>query len=384
MKAHFQSDYHQFNLQRKIAGLPTVSQAVFQKATQAEAAKAAGSGQSAYYCKICKKTFNSVQTLGTHLKSRKHLAAKEARREERTQATEVDERDAEETAAAEAPAKVAVLEEESSSTAHAQESTSSSSAPATTDAASKPQDEEMEEDSDDDEKPYIIPTGGCLFCNHTSEEDDVDGCVAHMLNEHSFELPAQDWLTDLPGLVQYLRAKISAGLCLWCNDSTKHFATVQALRNHMDAAGHRIMRWTDAFAEYTEWYDIPESTAILPDGEMHPIDDGKKMALSRDVIHHNHRPLFAINAEKAINNQVKLLTYNGDDAAKRKLVLHARAAHTTPQALMKLEAIRKVQQKTVSKLENRPKYNRTKNDFKVRYNANGPMFRGFDITVHTH
>ena len=76
-REHYQSDWHRYNLKRKVASLPSVSlEAFLHKASAQEALliTAESCRRQNWNCFICKKHFASEKQLNNHLTSKKHLA----------------------------------------------------------------------------------------------------------------------------------------------------------------------------------------------------------------------------------------------------------------------------------------------------------------------
>lgn len=103
------------------------------------------------------------------------------------------------------------------------------------------------EEEDEDEEEGIesaiaasrrrLPAGVCLFCNHRSI--NLDGNLVHMSKAHSFFIPDQELLVDLPGLIGYLGEKVAGGnLCLYCPNGGKEFGSTEAVRKHMVDKSH--------------------------------------------------------------------------------------------------------------------------------------------------
>jgi len=223
---HFKSDWHRYNLKRKVADLPIVSVAVFEAKKEAHE-KAAKEGEkiatvkSSTYCIACCKNFKSVKAYENHIQSKKH--------QEMILKYEVK------------PVKEVAAEDE--------------------------EEEEMEVeevDSDEWEEDDPIPPNECLFCNHHS--NNLDKNLNHMTIEHSFFLPDPEFLVNLEGLIEYLGAKVGQGhMCLWCNESGKKFETKEDVQRHMVGKGHcKLLHDGETLIEYDEWYDYSTS---YPDGE---------------------------------------------------------------------------------------------------------------------
>ena len=72
-RQHYKSDWHRYNLKRKVAELPPVSVEEFQRKVIAYRGKVdeLNQDQSAV-CKVCRKNFNSKNQYENHLVSKKH------------------------------------------------------------------------------------------------------------------------------------------------------------------------------------------------------------------------------------------------------------------------------------------------------------------------
>jgi len=264
---HYRSDWHRYNLKRKIAELPPVSLAQFnsklEKQKQAVSQEKKGPASSSGYCVACSKNFSTEKAYVNHVKSKKHLEAmtafdkKEINREElemnrKNRKMALDEKRKEEQEA------MMVDDEEDD-------------------------DEDWEDDSDDDSEETVdeedefegepVAVTDCLFCTHHSS--NLERNVLHMTSEHSFFLPDAEFIVDLEGLIEYLGAKVGQGhVCLWCNDKSKRFRDVTAVQKHMDSKGHRkILHDSSTLAEFAEFYDYSSS---YPEGHKENGSDGEE------------------------------------------------------------------------------------------------------------
>lgn len=80
-----------------------------------------------------------------------------------------------------------------------------------------------------------------------------------MTKEHSFFLPDPEYLTDLPGLLAYLNAKVREGhLCLYC---LRQFGSATATQKHMVDKAHCRMLYDEDkdMVEYEDFYDFRSS-----------------------------------------------------------------------------------------------------------------------------
>ncbi|XP_076656299.1 cytoplasmic 60S subunit biogenesis factor ZNF622 [Halictus rubicundus] len=254
-RQHYKSDWHRYNLKRKVAELPPVTVEEFQKRVIAQRNKDDQErSEELMNCKVCRKNFNTKNQYENHLVSKKHKekCAKQS-------SIEASHEDTDDTTSPGATLKKDIQNEGSSR---------SGKRPA----------EEMEIDSDiesvdsdewleDTENP--IQNNDCLFCDHHSRS--LVKNLKHMTVVHSFFIPDPEYCTDIKGLLTYLGEKIFAGfMCIWCNETGKSFQSVEAVRAHMVDKGHcRVLHEGDALAEYAEFYDYSSS---YPDAENGDVD----------------------------------------------------------------------------------------------------------------
>jgi pre-60S factor REI1 len=66
--------------------------------------------------------------------------------------------------------------------------------------------EEVDSDEWNEDEEDPIPRTDCLFCLHHSST--IEKNAIHMSTEHSFFIPDLEYLVDLPGLFEYLGAKV--------------------------------------------------------------------------------------------------------------------------------------------------------------------------------
>ncbi len=77
-RAHYKSDWHRYNLKRKVADMPPVTAENFQERVLAQRAAAEQQLNSAAItegCAVCNKKFSSTNAYQNHLQSHKHLQA---------------------------------------------------------------------------------------------------------------------------------------------------------------------------------------------------------------------------------------------------------------------------------------------------------------------
>ena len=283
-RQHYKSDWHRYNLKRKVAELPPASMEEFQKrviAQRTEGDKEKEEGTIS--CKICKKNFNTRNQYENHLLSKKH----KEKCAKQNVPFDTESEDLENNAG---PSFDSIIEKNVQG-----------------EVSVKQQSDDMEVDSDiesvdsdewveDTENPVV--NNNCLFCNHHSRS--LVRNLKHMTIAHSFFLPDPEYCTDIKGLLVYLGEKIFAGyMCIWCNNSGRCFQTVEAARAHMIDKGHcKMLHEGDALAEYAEFYDYspsyPDAEIDDPDAEIEipELDDSDYQLVlpSGSII--GHRSLF--------------------------------------------------------------------------------------------
>ncbi|KAJ3333618.1 hypothetical protein HDU76_006108 [Blyttiomyces sp. JEL0837] len=256
---HYRSDWHRYNLKRKVAELPPVSQENFVERVAAQQQKATeDSAKSSFSatCEACSKTYSSENAYGNHLTSKKHKES-QALWEKR-----------------QADLSKAIPNSKQETAIKIEGSTSSSTAPSINrptnwriQLAQAKTEQELNQllDKKIAEAPRLTHND-CLFCNHVSES--LDDTIAHMAVAHSFFIPDLEYIVDLPGLIGYLGEKISVGnVCIYCNGKGKAMHSLEAVRAHMLDRGHCKMAYEDGNEEeYGDYYDF-SSTWADEDGE---------------------------------------------------------------------------------------------------------------------
>ncbi|KAI8035562.1 cytoplasmic 60S subunit biogenesis factor ZNF622 [Drosophila gunungcola] len=269
---HYKTDWHRYNLKRRVAQLPPVTAEEFQQRVLSarSATDAALEEQNlSVYCQACRRQFGSQKAHDNHLNSRKHKEL--LARFERDQMTASG-------GSASTTASVctrSVLEPRPHPALAA--AAAGKGRLAFAERAAKADDgEEMDAEDDDDEFEDIeeeevdsdewdkIPENplterDCLFCAHNSE--DLVENLKHMSVAHSFFIPDTEYCTDIEGLLYYLGEKVANYfICLFCNDRGKTFYSLDAVRKHMVDKGHcQMLHEGVALAEYAEYYDYSSS-----------------------------------------------------------------------------------------------------------------------------
>ncbi|RGP63131.1 hypothetical protein FLONG3_9992, partial [Fusarium longipes] len=258
-KGHMKSDWHRYNLKRRVASLPPISADVFtEKVLQARAVSSA-EADKAYFeraCDICEKTYYSENAFQNHILSQKHKAkaassgqsAPGRADDEATSVVsstfslgepvapsqgEVDS-DAEEefSHVVEGLQKARITEQRPSPLKRP-----SHPHPSGEDAAHEEADETRGSDSatpvpTSQEPKMTLET--CLFCNYASPSIPLN--THHMERFHGMFIPEKKYLVDIDGLLQQLQDKIRLHhQCLYCD---KPKSTTFGVQTHMRDTGH--------------------------------------------------------------------------------------------------------------------------------------------------
>ncbi|XP_028282829.1 zinc finger protein 622 [Parambassis ranga] len=335
-RAHYKTDWHRYNLKRKVADMPPVTAENFQERVLAQRAAAEQQLTDAAVsegCSICNKKFSSANAYQNHLQSHKHqqaekqalLAAQrqvermneknlekgladekldhDARNEALQQALKEQQRPSpakqgdgqasqgETKLRPEKPPRMMWLEEQAKRREREEGATAEEEEWEDVDGED---DDEMEEVSDEDEEetmdqeegqlatqsdpdpaalPGSIPVTDCLFCSHHSRT--LMKNVDHMTKVHSFFIPDIEFLVDLKGFIRYLGEKVGAGnVCLWCNEKGRSFYSAEAVQSHMTDKSHcKLFTDGDAALEFADFYDFRSSYPDREEGEDADMED---------------------------------------------------------------------------------------------------------------
>lgn len=237
-REHYKTDWHRYNLKRRVAELAPITAEDFQKRViQQRAADEVAQQAVSLYCNVCRKEFISEKSYENHLNSKKHRENAE-RTEKKTQL---------------------LGDQDDTQMKVSAQKTIASTARGTDADDDGGEIEEVDSDEwcEDTENP--IENNDCIFCPHHSE--DLVENVKHMSVAHSFFVPDTEYIIDLEGLLVYLGEKVTRDfICLWCNDRGRTFYSLDAVRKHMVDKGHcKMLHEGLALAEYAEFYDYSSS-----------------------------------------------------------------------------------------------------------------------------
>ncbi|KAF9244846.1 C2H2 type zinc-finger-domain-containing protein [Melanogaster broomeanus] len=255
-RAHYRSDYHRYNMKRRVASLPPVSATVFnQKVLERRQETAVISSPRGSSCEVCGKTYTTENAYRSHINSNKHKEneIKAASQLRNAQSHHVNNDDF----------YASPLNPPQSPTPELQV------------PLGEIAETVVEEGSDDETNRTIdakiaaarskLSTSSCLFCTHSSS--CLDDNLSHMSSSHSFFVPDAEYLVDITGLVTYLGQKIAVGnVCIYCNGKGRELRTLEAVRKHMIDKGHcKIAYDTESDKlEVSDYYDFTTSYPTEP------------------------------------------------------------------------------------------------------------------------
>ncbi|KAI8976821.1 non-SMC mitotic condensation complex subunit 1 [Pilobolus umbonatus] len=210
-RAHYRTDWHKYNLKRKIAQLPSITAEQFAQKVLAQQAKGKELEEKQgliYECVICRKSYGSENGFSNHLLSRRHKELESLADKMNLASPKI---------------------------------THSKVSPLFSDAEDELTDTELHSDISTTEHHT---KDSCLFCGQIN--GDFTTNLNHMVKEHGFFLPDVEYLEDAPGLVDYLGDKIDDCICLYCNGRGRQWQSREAVRKHMLDKGHCKMAYDDS------------------------------------------------------------------------------------------------------------------------------------------
>lgn len=254
-RAHYHSDWHRYNLKRKVAEFPPITADEFRNRVLAQQGKEKilQSQHTSISCKVCRKIFNTTNQYENHLMSKKHK---------------------------EKSTKTTITDITSSASSTSVESQPSKKEISLGDMEIDSDIESLDSDEWIDDADNPVKNNDCLFCNHHSRSYLKN--LKHMTEAHSFFIPDPEYCTDIRKLLEYLGEKVFIGfMCLWCNDTGKAFQSADAARAHMISKNHcKMLHEGATLAEYVSYYDYsssyPDCEGQDPNAEVEipELDDG--------------------------------------------------------------------------------------------------------------
>lgn len=210
LRDHYKSEFHRYNIKRKLVGLPPVTDDQFAKKKAQLIAESSQSEKDVLYkCELCSKSFASKQTYKQHLESNKHK--ENLKKFNKNGAVGIE----------------------------------------------KPA-EEFKEQEEGSLRTSLEDQTVCLFCN--KRNPDLNENLLHMRVSHSFFISELSHLKNLKGLLKHLAYKIhKKKTCFSCGLDA---STSEGIQHHMIDKGHVFMN-TEDFGEYLKFYDFTKKIENL-------------------------------------------------------------------------------------------------------------------------
>ncbi|XP_030475483.1 cytoplasmic 60S subunit biogenesis factor REI1 homolog 1 isoform X1 [Syzygium oleosum] len=284
-KLHYKSEWHRYNLKRKVAGVPGVTEALFlaRQAALAQEKNKSSHTPMLYSCGICGKGYRSDKAHAQHLQSRSHILRA-------SQGLNLE--DGENTVIRPLPPRVQKrpTPQKESGIAESEDSEDEweevdSEDDLVGEAANSLHElnvnelstDHIMEDGDDGDDFCEVDPSCCFMCD--LEHNGIELCMVHMHKQHGFFIPDVEYLNDPEGLLTYLGLKVKRDLmCLYCDERRHPFSSLEAVRKHMTAKSHCKVHYGDGGddeeAELEEFYDYSSSYVD---------EDGKQLVASGDV-----------------------------------------------------------------------------------------------------
>ncbi|XP_008776891.1 cytoplasmic 60S subunit biogenesis factor REI1 homolog 1-like [Phoenix dactylifera] len=289
-KLHYRSEWHRYNLKRKVAGVPGVTEALFQarQSALAEERNQLSATAMLYGCALCGKEYRSSKAHDQHLKSRAHamkasqesdpaiagitiikpitgrMPNKSALPSQSSTVREMDDEESEESDdewVEVDPDDELEMASESLTNLHVNEQNSGSGA----------------DQSDGMDEVEDLDPSCCFICDQ--KHHGIESCMVHMHKLHGFFIPDVEYLKDPKGLLTYVGLKVRRDfMCLYCNERCHPFQSLEAVRKHMIAKGHCKLRYGDGGddddGDLEDFYDYSSSYLDA---------DGKQLVAATDM-----------------------------------------------------------------------------------------------------
>lgn len=259
---HYKTEWHIYNLKRKLNQLTPLPEAEYQVVLQKHTAEATpeAPAEATFYCDTCRKIFYNEKAFIQHNTSKKHLTMLVTSKRTHKASTSSD---------TQSPVKVdpQIVSKENEEKSSTTETAAKIEDVVVVDGdADDFNDSDWEEVESDEEILEGIPINECLFCSE--ESADMTANLVHMSHMHTFFIPDVEFCIDLKGLLNYLGIKIASGrCCLYCSEYGKQFASKKSAQQHMLDKGHSKIKMDQSSETLLEFEDFYDYSTSYPDGE---------------------------------------------------------------------------------------------------------------------
>ena len=267
------SDWHRYNLKRRVASLPPLSSEVFaEKVLSAQATSSAAAAKASYEkaCTACQRTYYSENAYLNHIGSSKHKQRVHALETSGQADTETASIMSSTTSLGEPLSSVITEDEDVPDTegdiSKVAEDLKKSSINAETPGSENKLQSHQSGNKDrpgsaastapttETAQSTQMPIRRCLFCNYDSPNLKLN--VMHMTKFHGLFIPEQTYLDDHEGLIKYLQAKVVENYeCIYCH---KLKGSMHGVQTHMRDKGHCMIAFEteEELIEIGQFYDF--------------------------------------------------------------------------------------------------------------------------------
>ncbi|KAL7785893.1 C2H2 type zinc-finger domain-containing protein [Trichoderma ceciliae] len=248
-KAHMKSDWHRYNLKRRVASLPPIAADIFtEKVIQARAETSAEADKALFEraCEPCGKTYYSENAYRNHLLSQKHKQneANPAKKQDDETTSVISSTFSlgEPASAADEDVDSAAEDEFNKVIEGLQKAKVTEQRPSPVKRPSNPHPASESENTGTESSSTPAQSGTdrvwtlntCVFCNYESPSPPLN--ATHMERFHGMFIPERSYLVDLEGLIQHLQGRIGEDhQCIGCG---KFKNSLFAVQTHMRDKGH--------------------------------------------------------------------------------------------------------------------------------------------------
>lgn len=372
--AHYRTEWHRYNIKRRVAGLQPINQSLFQQQIQLLNNKKLIESQNKVTskCVLCNKLFHSDTAYVAHLSNKKHIKyEKQYIVQQESQKLDQQQNNDSTGDSYNTIDNVSTAQSNQNRTIIHSKSTHDNNNNNTIDNnATDESDDHKDLLSDSDSISSDIDMGAaiesyngiCLFCNKSF--DTLDHCMEHMLKLHGFYIPFTGYLTNLtndntsdaPGLLAYLGAKIGCGhTCVYCN---KRYSSTFAVQQHMRVKYHCKIKLDDEEdeEEYAPFYTFNQMNDTIN-------SDGTQMIVS-NAGDNNQFEFIGGGGVDHLNTYDELVLRDGSVLGHRSLQRVYKQVYRPSKSIISNQ-----QQSLITQL--RSKYNQ----LSVPYNNNNPSFK---------
>lgn len=303
------SEWHRYNLKRRVAQLPAIDEATFNSKIAVHSSKEEPSSEKTSKKQLTKKDLRRQQKEALQKQREELLAVRRAIQSKLTlEQNETNEGSIE-----------ADVRDNTGVTNDSENLASSNN-------------EEVTEEQLLAEKlanrVEILPTT-CLFCPEklNASFETIEENIAHMFKSHGLYVPETKFLVDKEGLLKYLGEKIGLGnVCLVCSYQGKN---LEAVREHMKTKRHMKIPYENENEklEISDFYDFTSTYDNVPFAKNVDVseEDWEDVSDSEDINEEDQEDEeLLVNEDPIINTGVELVLPSGAVVGHRSMARYYR------------------------------------------------------------